>query len=61
MADKLLTITEAAKYLDIHPMTLYKWVKKRKIPVFKVGKIWRFRKDKIDAWLERQEVGKSKK
>lgn len=53
MAEKLLTIAEAAKYLDIHPMTLYKWVKKKKIPAAKLGKNWRFKKEKLEAWIDK--------
>lgn len=55
MADKLLTIEDAAKYLNIHPGTLYRWARARRLPAVKMGKIWRFKKEKLDAWLERQE------
>jgi len=55
MPEKLLTIKELAKYLDIHKITLYRWVKQKKIPAVKIGKLWRFKKDKIDAWFEKQE------
>ena len=58
MAKKLLTIADAAKYLDIHPMTLYKWVRKEKIPAAKMGKIWRFRKEKLDAWIDKHTEAK---
>lgn len=55
MGDELLTFEEARKYLKVHQATLYNWVQQKKIPAFKAGKIWRFRKSKIDAWLEKQE------
>ena len=55
MSDELLTFEEARRYLKIHSATLYKWVQKKKIPAIKAGNIWRFRKSKIDTWLERQE------
>lgn len=47
----ILTIDEASKYLRIHKATLYKLVKKRKIPAAKVGKKWRLLKLKLDEWL----------
>jgi len=53
MADKLLTIEETAKYLDVHPMTLYKWARDDKVPATKIGKVWRFRKEKLDKWLDK--------
>jgi len=58
MAEKLLTVQEAAKYLDIHPITLYKWAEAGKIPAAKIGKIWRFRKQKLDEWIDRHTKGK---
>ncbi len=53
--DKLMTLEEAAKYLDIHPGTLYRWAQKKKLPASKIGRIWRFRKERVNEWLERQE------
>lgn len=53
MADKeLLTIGEIAKYLRVKKRTIYDWVKKEKIPAIKTVGQWRFKKEKIDAWLE---------
>lgn len=54
--DKLLTVYEAAEYLDIHPMTLYRWVRKGKMPAAKLGKNWRFRKEKLDAWIDKNTI-----
>ena len=55
MTEKLITVEEAAKYLDIHPVTLYRWSRARKIPAMKMGKVWRFKRERLDAWLEKQE------
>jgi excisionase family DNA binding protein len=58
--DDLLTIDEVALYLRVKKRTVYDWVKKGKIPAIKTVGQWRFRKDRIDAWLEsRQEEGKN--
>ena len=54
MSSKLLTLEETAKYLDIHPGTLYRWAQKRKVPAAKIGKIWRVRKEKLEEWLDRR-------
>ena len=34
--------------------TVYDWVKKGKIPAMKTVGLWRFRKDRIDTWLEEE-------
>jgi excisionase family DNA binding protein len=36
--------------------TLYKYVNEQKIPAFKLGNRWRFKKSKIDQWMEEKLV-----
>jgi PTS system nitrogen regulatory IIA component len=60
MRDKLLTLEEAKEYLRIKKVTLYKLVRSGNIPASKVGRQWRFKKDRIDNWLRRQEVAYNK-
>jgi len=48
----LMTIEDLADYLKVTRRTIYDWVKHRKIPALKLVGQWRFKKDKIDAWIE---------
>ena len=50
--DELMTIEELAQYLRVKKRTIYEWLKKGKIPAIKTVGQWRFRRDKINAWLE---------
>jgi excisionase family DNA binding protein len=52
MQEKLLTIEQVATYLKVDKFTVYRLVAKRKLPAFKVGNQWRFKRQTIDAWLE---------
>ncbi len=52
--EQLMTIEEVAKYLRVKRRTIYDWVKKKKIPAVKTVGQWRFRRSKLDAWLESQ-------
>ena len=47
------TAEEIAKYLKLHPYTIRRLAREKKIPAFRVGGQWRFRKDEIDAWTKR--------
>ena len=49
--DELMNIKEAASYLRLNSMTVYKLAQKRSIPAFKIGGNWRFKKDILDNWL----------
>jgi len=53
----LMTIEELASYLRVTRRTIYDWLKHNKIPAVKLIGQWRFRKEKIDAWIQRQESG----
>ncbi|MFA5114595.1 MAG: helix-turn-helix domain-containing protein [Candidatus Omnitrophota bacterium] len=48
----LMTIEDLADYLKVTRRTIYEWLKQNKIPAVKLIGQWRFRKDRIDAWIE---------
>ncbi len=52
--EEILTISEASRYLKVHKATIYKLAQQGGLPGFKVGKVWRFKKDQIDAWVEKK-------
>ncbi len=54
MADEILTIKEVADYLKLTERTLYRLVQEGKIPGFKVGNSWRFKRVDIERWIEAQ-------
>ncbi len=55
MASSVMTINELADYLKMKVVTIYKHAQEGKIPGFKVGSKWRFKKETIDEWIEKQE------
>ena len=48
----LMTIEDLSGYLKVTRRTIYDWLKHNKIPALKLVGQWRFKKDRIDAWLE---------
>jgi len=53
--DKVMTVTEVAEYLHVHPSTIYRLLRKREIPAFRVGSDWRFNRESIDDWRTARE------
>ena len=51
----LMTVDEVAKYLRMKKVTIYKHAQEAKLPGFKVGSTWRFKKSNIDQWIANQE------
>jgi excisionase family DNA binding protein len=56
MADsrEVMNIRQASQYLGVSPDTLYKYVSEARVPAFKLGNRWRFKKSKLDQWMEEQ-------
>ena len=53
----LLTETEAAQVLGMKPQSLSVWrLHKKNLPFVKIGRLVRYRREDIEAWLERQTV-----
>jgi excisionase family DNA binding protein len=47
----IMTVREVAEYLRISEAKVYRLAKERRIPVVRIGKTWRFRKDLLDEWI----------
>jgi excisionase family DNA binding protein len=50
--DNYINIDEAADYLGVKPATIRTWIKSRNLPAHRVGKLWKFKRSEIDAWVE---------
>jgi len=51
---EVMNIRQASQYLAISPDTLYKYLSDAKLPAFKLGNRWRFKKTTLDRWMEAQ-------
>lgn len=49
-----MTLKEVAEYLKVGEKTVYRLAHDGKVPAFKVGGSWRFRKADLDAWIGTQ-------
>ncbi|MGS2723002.1 methylation-associated defense system helix-turn-helix domain-containing protein MAD1 [Porticoccus sp. GXU_MW_L64] len=54
MNNDIMTVKEVAEYLKITEKTAYRLTAEGKIPGFKVGGAWRFRRTEIEIWIENQ-------
>jgi excisionase family DNA binding protein len=53
-APEVMNIRQASQYLGVSADTLYKYVYEQKIPAFKLGNRWKFKKTMLDSWMERK-------
>ncbi|MGI2097449.1 methylation-associated defense system helix-turn-helix domain-containing protein MAD1 [Shewanella glacialipiscicola] len=54
MVNDILTIQEVATYLKLNEKTTYRLASEGKLPGFKVGGTWRFKRTDLDNWIEKQ-------
>lgn len=52
-----MTLAEVSAYLHVHASTIYRLLKRRQLPAFRVGAEWRFRREDIDRWRLGQSPG----
>ena len=52
--DNYISLDEAAKYLDVKPITIRTWIRNSKngIPARKIGRCWKFKRSEIDEWVQ---------
>jgi len=48
---EIMTTEETCHYLKITQRTLYRYLRSRQIPAFKLGKEWRFVRSDLEQWI----------
>jgi excisionase family DNA binding protein len=56
MLEEILTTREVADLLKLHPKTVNKLAKSGRVPAYRIGRQWRFRKSEILKLLEKRDA-----
>ena len=51
--EAMLTIREVAEFLHVVPLTVYRMIDRGDLPAAKVGRVWRIRRQDLQAYLDR--------
>jgi len=60
VAVQFITIDEVSQYLKLKKQKLYRLAQNGEIPAYKFGREWRFKKDRLEEWIEGQVNGRNK-
>ena len=52
VSDVWIGIDQAASYMGVSKETIRSWIKKTDIPAHKIGKLWKFKRSELDAWIK---------
>jgi len=50
--ERWLSVDEIAEYLGVSKDTVYSWINGRGMPAHRMGRLWKFKRNKVDAWVE---------
>jgi len=50
--NRWLSVDEVSQYLGVKRDTIYKWLENKRMPAHKVGRLWKFQRIEIDAWIK---------
>jgi len=51
-----MTVRDVATCLNVNEKTVYRLAQRRALPAFKLAGAWRFKREDIDLWIERQKA-----
>jgi excisionase family DNA binding protein len=55
---RYLTVEQVAKRFGVNVTTVYRLVKRGKLPAFKIGNQWRFSEARLEEWAaDRERIG----
>ena len=50
-SERWLSVGEIAAHLGVSPITIYRWLERKKIPAHRIGKLWKFKPSEVDHWI----------
>ncbi|MEW8410602.1 MAG: helix-turn-helix domain-containing protein [Candidatus Thiodiazotropha sp.] len=53
-----VSIDEIARHLSVSRDTVYRWIKDRGMPAYRIGHQWKFKVSSVDQWVESGKAGK---
>ena len=52
MDDRWLSVDEITRHLGVSSDTIYRWIDKYSMPAHRMGRLWKFKKNEVDAWVK---------
>jgi excisionase family DNA binding protein len=54
---EVLTVEQAAEYLQVHRATLYRYIREGLLPAVRLGKVYRLLRSDVEAFVQARRVG----
>ncbi|MBL7198583.1 MAG: helix-turn-helix domain-containing protein [Anaerolineae bacterium] len=53
---QIMTISQVARYLGLHELTVRRLAREGAIPALKLGRQWRVKRDLLEEWIEKRSM-----
>lgn len=53
---KVLTLAEVSRYLRVSRVTIYRMIRRKDIPAFRLAGSWRFNIEDLERWIDRESL-----
>jgi len=53
MKDRLQSVDDICEYLGVSRDTVYKWIEKRGLPAYRLGRLWKFKREEVEEWVKK--------
>jgi len=54
MKERLLSVDDICEYFGVGRETVYKWIDTKELPAYRLGRLWKFKKEEVDKWLKKR-------
>ena len=50
--ERWFSVDEIAEHLGVSKDTVYTWITAKGMPAHRMGRLWKFKRSQVDAWVE---------
>ena len=51
MSESWVSVDHVAAHLGVARDSVYRWIESRRLPAYRIGRLWKFKLSEIDAWV----------
>lgn len=59
-SNTIIKVGDVCSLFSVTDETVYRWIKNRNLPAYRIGKEWYFKRDEIEQWLIEQNTKNNK-
>lgn len=56
MTEAWVSIEEVAQHLGVAKDSIYRWIKHKRLPAHRIGRLWKCQLSEIDAWVRARDA-----